>query len=182
AIGSAEIDVPKAAIVQAIPAYDGLAQHAYAFGDPNAFQNARRAAYETIDPQFATMQETLDRAQKPKAPSRDFESVVSWLFWMLGFSPAHFGIVHTEAADIVMVTPSGHFAVVECCTGALDISKLNRLHARTQAIRVALGKSGAHHFRVIPVFVTALTRAEVDAGVEQAERIGIQLLTRDAID
>jgi hypothetical protein len=159
-----------------------MAQHAYAFGDPNAFQNARRAAYETVDPQFSAMQETLEKAQKPRAPSRDFESVISWVCWMLGFSPAHFGIVHTEAADVIMVTPNGHFAVVECCTGALDVSKLGRLHARAQAVRTALSKSGVQHLRVIPVFVTALSLDEVSAGVEHAEKNGIYLLTREAID
>jgi hypothetical protein len=129
------------------------------------------------------MIETFNKAKGNRAPSRDFEAYVSWLFWMLGFATAHVGQVQTEAPDTIMATPNGHIAVVECTTNFLDTTKLGKLHARAQTIRSALDASSARDVHVLPVIVTALSTDGVHAEmIEQAQKLGMYVLTREGLD
>ena len=117
---------------------------------------------------------------------RDFEAAIAWLLWMLGFSAIQLG--HTkrsnqDAADIVLATPSGHFAVVECTIGLLKSDqKLSLLYERAQAVRRTFDGSKFNHLHVIPVIITAKPRAEIEADLEQAEKLGILVLAREQID
>ncbi len=181
--GAAEIKVPPASIVHAIISYHGLAQQHYFFGDPNRFQNPRRAIYEAFDPKCAQLNEILAKARSNRPAQRDFEAAMPWLFWMLGFAPAHIGKVHTDAADFIMAAPNGHIAVAECTVGILKKeSKLAKLHARTDAARKSLELSNATHIRVLPVIVTAKTIDEIRPEIEQAEKSGIFVISRELID
>jgi hypothetical protein len=181
--GAAEIEVARASIIHALASYNGVAQQHYFFGDPNCFQNPRRAIYETFDPNCNQLSEILSKARGNRPGQREFEGAMPWLFWMLGFAPAHIGNVHTDAADFVMSSPNGHIAVVECTVGILkEESKLAKLHARTQAVRKSLEASNAQHVHVLPVIITAKTSEEVRPDVEQAEKLGIFVITRESID
>jgi hypothetical protein len=183
-VGEVKLTVPKGITVHAIAKYNGIAQHHYFFADPQSFQNRRRLVYETsLDPGLGLMIDTFNRAKGNRAPSRDFEAYVSWLFWMLGFATAHVGPVQTEAPDTIMASPNGHIAVVECTTNFLDTAKLGKLYARVQAIRRALEVSNARDVHVLPVIVTALSANEVQAEmIEQARKLGMYVLTRDDLD
>ena len=74
----------------------------------------------------------IANAQGRGEEARDMESVVAWLLWMLGFSVAHLNTRRTrDAADLLVTSPAGHFAVVECTTGLLKAeNKLSLLHER----------------------------------------------------
>lgn len=183
--GTTEITVPRAAIVQCTANYAGIAQQYYWLGDPSAFQNPRRAAYDTFDPKADTFKDIVDRAQGRGHDARHFEAAVSWLFWMLGFRSAYLGATPKtqEAADLILCTPNGHFAVVECTTGLLRAdNKLPKLHDRAQALRRSLDNSNAKHLHVLPVLVTSKTLEEVRPEIDQAEQNGIYILTRESID
>ncbi len=181
-IGRTFLDVPRSAIVQAFASYNGVGQHHFYFGDPNCFQNPRRAVYEVFDPHFGLMNDTLAKSRGARAPSRDFEAVMSWLFWMLGFGSAYIGGVYSEAPDIILATPNGHVAVIECTTNFLDENKLRKLFARSQSVRTALDASNSQHIRVLPIIISALTLDEIRAGVKQAEDLDFFVLTREGID
>jgi hypothetical protein len=103
---------------------------------------------------------------------------------MLGFSVAHLATPRMrDAADLLVVTPNGHFAVVECTTGLLKAeNKLAQLHARAESVRRSLASSNSGHLRVLPVIVTSRPAAEIKADVEAAERLGISIATREVLD
>lgn len=184
-IGTAKFAVPKAGVIQAFAQHNGIVYHHYYFADPQSFQNSRRAAYEAFDPKMATFHDILSKAQSPRPEAREFEAAMPWLFWMLGFSPAHVGGPPRmrEAADFLVATPNGNLAVVECTVGLLkDDSKLPRLHDRTEAVKRNLSASGAKHLRVLPVIITAKSQAEIRPDIEQAEKLGVFIITRDGIE
>jgi len=184
-IGAATISVPRAAVVHAFACYDGVVYHHYFFGDPNSFQNPRRAAYEAFDPKLETLSDILARAQGPRPESKDFEAAMPWMFWMLGFSPAYVGGPPRmrDAPDFLVSTPNGNVAVLECTVGLLkDDSKLPKLHDRAEAVRRNLNTSSTRHLRVLPVIITAKTVEEIRPDLEQAERLGIHVIARDGIE
>lgn len=57
--------------------------------------------------------------------------------------------------------------------------KLANLHDRALAVRRSLASSGNSHIRVLPVIVTSKARAEVALELEQAEKWGIYVVTKD---
>jgi len=104
---------------------------------------------------------------------------------MLGFSAAHLGGTGKtqDAADLVVVSPSGQYAVVECTTGLLRTdNKLPLLIARAEAVRRRLDASNQSHLKVLPVIVTSKAREEVRADVEQAERLGVLVVTQETLE
>jgi hypothetical protein len=183
-LASTSMHIPLAAIVHGIVSYNGVAQQHYYFGDPASFQNPRRAAYEAFDPKLSTINDILAKAQTSRPDSRDFEAAMPWLFWMLGFAPAYIGGLPRmrDAADFIVSTPSGNMAVVECTVGLLkDDDKLPKLHDRAQAARRNLDTSSTRHLRVLPVIITAKLAEEVRPDMEQAEKLGIYVVTREEI-
>ena len=60
--------------------------------------------------------------------------------------------------------------------------KLSSLNARAAAVRNALLKSERRDLRVLPVIVTAMTAAEIQVDLPDAEKSGILVLTRENID
>ena len=132
-LGKTELTVPKAAVVHGLVSYNGIVQHHYYFGDPNSFQNPRRAGYEAFDPKLSVIHDILAKSQNMRG-SREFETAMSWLFWMLGFAPAYLGSFpdSNNAADFLASAPNGNIAVVECTVGLLkDNDKLPKLHDRS---------------------------------------------------
>ena len=184
-LASATLQVPLAAVVHGLASYNGVAQQHYYFGDPTSFQNPRRAGYEAFDPKLSALIDILAKAQTSRPDSRDFEAAMPWLFWMLGFAPAHIGgLPRTrDAADFIVSTPLGNMAVVECTVGLLkDDDKLPKLHDRVQAVRRNLDTSSTRHVRVLPVIITAKLAEEVRPDMEQAEKLGIYVITREGIE
>lgn len=183
-IGKAEVSVQKAAVIHAFVSYGGIAQQHYYFGDPKSFQNPRRAAYEAFDPAMGTLLDIFSKAQMQRE-QRNFEAMMDWLFWMLGFSPASVGQTPrtSEGPDSILCTPDGHLAVVEYTVGLLkEDHKLPILHDRVQAMRRNLRASNMGHIRVLPVIVTAKTTEEIRAELPSARSIAAYVVTRETID
>ena len=178
----ATIDVPNAAVVNGIVSYAGIAQHHWWFSDPSTFQNTRRAVYEAFDPRLEKLAEILEKAQMRGQDARQLELGVAWVMWMLGFAVTHLG-GHPrmqDAADVIATSPSGNYAVVECTTGLLRADKkLSILHDRVEAVRRSLAISNQAFLRVIPIIVTSKTRVEIKPDLEQAEKLGILVITRE---
>jgi len=178
------LQLPTGAVVNAIVSYDGIAQSHSWISDPETVQNPRRAAYEAFDPQLVVMRELVEKAKGKGQQAKDFEAIVSWLFWMLGFSVTQLGNTArtTDAADIIAITPLGKFAIVECTTGLLGADKkMALIHERAQMVRRRLDASSFQTTPVLPIMVTSKPRADVQPDIEQAERLGIFVLTRESI-
>jgi hypothetical protein len=103
---------------------------------------------------------------------------------MLGFSVAHLNTRRTrDAADLLVTTPMGHFAIVECTTGLLKAeNKLSLLYDRAEATRRGLNASNSAHLRLMPMMITSKTRAEITPDLETAEKLGILVMTRESLE
>lgn len=183
--GQSDIEVPKAAIVHCFAGYAGRAQHSGYIVDPDNHQNARRSAYELFDENLDNLKKILSRTGGKGARSDDFEAAISWLLWIQGFSGATLGLTPLlkEAPDVIVTTPNGRFAVVECTMGLLKAdNKLPKVVARANQVREKLEKSGNGHLPVLPVMVTSLSRSDVEAELPQAAAHGVHVLTREDIE
>lgn len=89
--GQTELEVPNAAIVHCFAGYAGKSQHYGYILDPQNHQNVRRSSYELFDKNLDNLKEILNRQPGKGARSDDFEAAISWLMWILGFSPAMLG-------------------------------------------------------------------------------------------
>jgi hypothetical protein len=141
--------------------------------------------YETFDNELVVLKDFLTKAQARGRNARDLEAGVSWLFWLLGFSIAQLGSTERtqDAADVIAVSPSGQYAIIECTTGLLrSDNKMPLLIARTEAVRRRLIAANQSHLKVLPVMVTSRTREEVRADIEQAEKLGVLVLTQEWLE
>jgi len=182
--GCAEIEVPAGALLHCMAIYDGRAQHQGWIADPSTVQNPNRAVYEAFDNQLTILRDFLENSQGKGRGARDLEAGVAWLLWMLGFSVAHLGgtAKTQDAPDLIATTPNGHFVVIECTTGLLKAdNKMPRLIERAEALRRSLDASGNRHLRVLRVMVTSKEREEVKADLEQAEKLGVVVITKETL-
>ena len=70
--------------------------------------------------------------------------------------------------------------MVEVTTGLLRAeNKLTNLHERAQAIKRSLVASSNTYVHILPVIVTSKMRTEVEPELEQAEKWGILVITKD---
>ena len=183
--GQATVQVPNAAVINCTASYDGIAQSHLWVGDPEKTQNPRRTVYETFDPKLNNLKAAITNASVRGQDARQLEPAVAALVWMLGYSVVHLGGIPktSDAADLLAVTPAGHFAVIECTIGILKSeNKLALLYARAEAVRKSLAASNNTFQRILPVIVTTKTAAEVKGDIEAAERLGILVLTRENLD
>ncbi len=179
------MEVSPAAALHCTAVYGGVAQHQFWVTDPSTAQNARRVAYEGIDPGLDALQEVLRRDGFKGRDARDLESAVSWLLWMLGFGAAHLGAMPKlqDAPDILATTPQGHFAAFECTTGSLRAdNKLPKLIERAEALRRRLDAAGNRHLRAIAAIVTTRPRDEVAREAAEAERQRVLVVAREDLE
>jgi len=104
---------------------------------------------------------------------------------MLGFSVAHLGGTSRtqDPPDLVATTPKGDFAVIECTTGLLKADdKLSLLIDRAERVRQGVVASNNQHLRVLPVIISSKTQAEISADIEQAEKLGVLVITRENLE
>jgi hypothetical protein len=182
--GRVSLEIPLASALNCTVSYDGIAQGHYWFSDPNRLPNPRRAAYEAFDPKLAQLSSIIVNAQGRGAEARDLESAVAWLLWMLGFSPVHLNTRQMrDSTDLIVATPQGHLAIIECTTGLLKAeSKLSILHERTEAVRRRLADANSAHVHLLPVIVTSKTKPEITPDLEAAEKLGILVMTRENLE
>jgi hypothetical protein len=184
-VGTCDLTVSKAAILHCYATYNGVAQTHWFISDPSTSQNARRVVVETFDPSLAILTEFLGRTRTRGQNARDFEVAVAWMFWMLGYSTIQLGSTARtqDFSDLVLVTPQGHLALVECTTGLLKAeNKLANLVYRHATLRERLDQSNNRHLSLLPIMVSPLPRAELQADLEQAERLGVLVIAREELD
>lgn len=180
--GEGWVGIPQGAVLHCVASYAGYAQHQGWIADPTHSQNSRRVSLEAFDDRLEILRDYLFEEQKPRKSARDFEFGVAWLMWMLGFSITQVGGTArtSDAPDILATTPQGNVLVVECTTGLLKTeNKLAILVDRTEAVRKRLASSGNSHLKLLPIIVTAKTKEEVKADLEQAHKLGVVVVTQE---
>lgn len=182
--GEGWVGIPQGAVLHCVASYAGYAQHQGWIADPAHSQNARRVSLEAFDDRLEVLRDYLFEEQKPRKYARDFEFGVAWLMWMLGFSITQVGGTArtSDAPDILATTPQGNVLIVECTTGLLKVeNKLANLIDRTEAVKKRLATSGNSHLKLLPVIVTAKTKEEVKADLEQAQKLGVLVVTQESL-
>ena len=106
--GTVQIPVGDMPVLQAFVSYAGHAIHQWWVTDPKKSLNIRKAAYEPYDNNLEVIKRFLAALGNNK--SEDFETGVSLLLYLLGFSVAHMGTTKllSEGPDILASTPSGN--------------------------------------------------------------------------
>jgi hypothetical protein len=178
--GEIDMEVPSGSILHCIANYDGQAQHFYWVIDPSTAPNPLRAAYQIFDNKLEGLTELMTKQYGKGSKSREFEIGIARLLFLLGFSPIHLGDMQ-DTPDVMATTPSGNFAVIECTTGLLKAdNKLSLLVERTEKVRQSLMLSGHGQLKVLPVIITTKTREEVKADLDQAQKLGVLVITRES--
>jgi hypothetical protein len=180
--GTIEIEVPAGAVIHCFANFCGYAQHHFWVADPNCASNPLRAAHQTFDGNLEVLRELLGKAYVKGQNAREFEVAISRLLWILGFAVNHLGgtAKTTDGPDLIATTPRGDFMVIECTTGLLKAdNKLPLLIQRTGNLQRALISSGHTNVKVLPVIVTTKTRDEVRADLDQAQKLGVLVATRE---
>lgn len=180
-LGSTTLEVPEGAVVQCFGSYDGVAQSHGWIANPSYSQNPRRAAYDEVDPGTAVLRDFLFEEKRVRKESRDFEAGVAWLLWMRGFSPMHANTKRVEEGpDIVAFTPKNNVIVVECTIGVVnENNKLSKLVSRATSIKRRLERSGYGQLNVLPIIISALSKAELVADLDQAKKLGVLVFAKE---
>lgn len=185
-VGTTTIEIPLGGVIQCIASYDGHAHHLRWFADPSVFQNPRLAVLSAVDQAGQLLRGYLLPDLPPRGKAADdFETAVGWVIWGLGFAPASFGTNSKtrDTFDTVAVSPNGNFLVAECTLGLLKAdSKLSKLGARVASLREMLDAANMRHLQILPVIITAMTRDQVKADLQQAAEMGVLVLTRENLE
>lgn len=183
-LGKGWVGVSEGAVLHCFASYGDHAQNQGWVADPAHSQNARRVCIEVSDEKLEILRDYLFEEQKARKNSRDFESGVASLMWMLGFNVNQVGGTArtSDAPDILATSPQGNILIVECTVGLLKAeNKLATLIERTEAIKKRLSASGNGHLKVLPIIVTAKTNDEIKADIEQAQKLDIVVVTRETL-
>lgn len=182
-IGTAKIDVGEAPLAQTFISYNGTALHQWWILDAEKRLNARHAIYEVFDADLKLIRQFL--FSPSKKDDRAFEHGVALLLDLFGFSVSHHGTIKKleDGPDIIAITPIGNVGVIECTTGLLDEDdKLAKLVKRTKLIKERLSKSGYGYLGTYPVIISALSRNEVEAHLEEAGKNGIAVICKENLE
>ncbi|MFP1133313.1 hypothetical protein [Asticcacaulis sp. W401b] len=185
--GRADVQRRPGSFLYGIASYDGVAQQFGWLTDAAGSHNARRRAFEVTDENVAVTHGILSGefsgSGRKGVQSRDLETAVSAVFWMLGFSTLNMGSVPKlqDAADLLITTPSGQILLVECTITVPTPEKLGLLNNRAKEIRRSVDLSGHQGLKIIPVLATCEPNEDIGISRETAERHGILVLAREEL-
>lgn len=146
------------------------------FVDSTRARNNRFLAIQHFDKDLRMVRNALLDSQD----SSKFEQGVAALLFLLGFSPVI--QLETDAPDLVVTTPGGKLAVVECTTRIADFaSKVGKLVDRRGALSKSLESSG-HPALVSALLVCRLPRDQIAAQSHELSAHGTLLATREDLE
>src|SRR3972149_2557513 len=180
-VGTINIEVGEASLMQVFLSYEGEALHQWWVADPQKHLNVRNAVHEVFDNKAEVLRQFLI---EPK-DSRNFELGFSMLLNLLGFSTSHYGHIPKiqKGPDIIAIPPGGNIGIIECTIGLLDVKdKLAKLVQRTKLVKDKLEASGYGYIMIQPVIVTAFSKEEIAADVEKANKYKIAIVCREDIE
>lgn len=145
------------------------------FVDPVRSQNERYLAMRLFDGNLKMVRRYLLDDHNPDK----FELAVAALIFMMGFNPAV--QCETDAADIVVMTPSGRLMLVECTLKLADVpAKVGKLVHRREALAKALSTEG-RVVQVLSVLACQADYAQVAAYELDLANKGVLLLAKERL-
>lgn len=159
--GVAQIDLQHADNVLAMLMIGGSTVRRQWFLDPAKARNNRLLAIQHFDKDLRMVRQAV--LESPD--SSKFEQGVAALLFLLGFSPSL--QLETDSPDIVVTTPGGRLAIVECSTRIADFaSKVGKLVDRRGALSKSLVASG-HPALVSSILICRLPRDQIAAYADE---------------
>lgn len=177
------IDIAEASVVQTFLSYDRISLHQWWVTDPKKHLNPWQAIHQIFDQDLEFLRKMLLKPETDKPYA--FESAVSTLLTLLGFSVANYGRIPKlqKGPDIIAVTPSGHVGIIECTIGLINENdKLAKLVQRTTLIKDKLADARYGHLQLQSAIVTPLSREEVAADLAAAGGHGIAVVCKQEIE
>lgn len=144
--------------------------------DPDKAINPRYVATQLFDKDLKQLRQALFDS----SDSVRFEQGVSSLLFILGFAPAI--QVETQAPDILLQSPSGRLALVECTLKTADFqTKVGKLVDRRNALRKHFESIGSPH-RLDAFLVCGTPEAQIAYRKEDLTKQEISLLSKENIE
>ena len=145
------------------------------FVDPEKARNYRLLATQHFDRDL----KMLKHAVLDSHDSVKFEQGIASLLFLLGFNPAI--QIETDAPDLIVTTPGGRLAIVECTTRVADFaSKIGKLVDRRGALSKSL-EASAHRFDISSVLVCRLPRDQIATHADELRVRNTILITGEDI-
>jgi hypothetical protein len=145
------------------------------FLDPEKALNTRYVATQLFDRDLKQLRlSVLDATDSVR-----FEQGIASLFFLMGFAAAI--QIETQAPDILVMTPGGKLALIECTTKISDFqNKLGKLVERRNALRKSLEDTG-HNIQADAFLVCGLPKAQIAVEQRQLTQHRVTLLCREDI-
>jgi hypothetical protein len=170
-------------VLQAFLSYDNIALHQWWITDPKQHLNPWQVIHQIFDQDLELLKKMLLKPDTDKPFA--FESAVSTLLTLVGFSVANYGRIPKlqKGPDIIAFTPVGHVGIVECTIGLInENNKLAKLVQRATLIKEKLLEARYGHLQLQAVIVTPLSREEVAADLPAAGDHGIAVICKQEIE
>ncbi|WP_175052393.1 hypothetical protein [Paraburkholderia sediminicola] len=141
------------------------------FADKTKARNQRLMAYRLYDKDLSQ----LRKAVLKEDDSSRFEKAVAGMLFLRGFTPVE--LLETDGPDLIVATPLGRLAIIECTLRSADIAKkIGKLVDRRAKLEKALEES-KHLPTVIAVLVCRQDANELAAEAKSAEENRVLLVT-----
>lgn len=174
--GEIAIECPQASSALVMLMLDNKTVRRHWFVDRSRSRNQRLVAVQQFDGDLERIRWGLFDADE----SAKFEMAIAALFFLFGFAPAI--QLETDAPDLVVATPGGRLAVVECTTRTSDVAtKVGKLVDRRGALAKGL-QAGGHLPNVTAALVCRLPRDQIAAQAELLKRSRVILIAREELD
>jgi hypothetical protein len=173
--GILKMKLTNAASVLAILIVGGRTVRRQWFNDPEKAVNPRYVATQLFDKDLKQLRQSVTDS----TDSVRFEQGIASLLYLLGFSTAI--QVETQAPDILVSTPGGKLAIVECTTKISDFqNKLGKLVERRNALVKSLESTG-HNLRVDAFIACGLPKSQIAVEDRQLTQHQVTLICREDI-
>lgn len=173
--GSTIVDLPGVDSAQIMLAVGNQYVRRHWFVDPVRSQNERFLAMRLFDGNLKIVRRYLLDEHNPDK----FELAVAALIFMMGFNSAV--QCETDAADIVVITPSGRLALVECTLRLSDVpAKVGKLVHRREALAKVLSTDG-RVVQVLSVLVCQADHAQVASYEIDLAHKGVLLVAKEQL-
>jgi len=145
------------------------------FDDMEKAIHSRYIATQLFDKDLKQLKLSLTES----SDSVRFEQGIASILFLMGFSSAI--QVETQAPDLLVTTPNGRLAIIECTTKISDFqSKLGKLVDRKNALISKLESTG-HNTQIAAFLVCGVPRTQIAFDEKALVKHQVTLLTRDEL-
>lgn len=143
------------------------------FRDPSRTRNIRVVATQ----QFDTNLKMIRHALFEQNNSSSFETAISALLFMMGFSSAV--QIETDSPDIIAITPGGRLILVECTLRVADLpKKFGKLVDRHRALLKSTQANG-HYAEIYSILICGMENDQIVRRDEELSAHQVILLSKD---